>query len=224
MPVLNVPFRLIFACEPAARRRAQQQPPAGEGLHVQVRGRLDVLGEPRCLRYAIIHSSELSCIDSSPASCSGWRSQRGCGEQQPRRPRRRRRRRPIHDRDVLRHRSTAIGAARTSVRGPGDSGTVTVSRSRAPTTPDPDNTPCRSASASARGTAPACAIVMANDNARPGTSDHRRRPRRPATCACGCTTSGLFQAPPVTKCSSTIIGRDLIRRRRLQPYIWLTGS
>ena len=30
MPVLNVPFRLIFAVEPAAGRRARQQPAAGE--------------------------------------------------------------------------------------------------------------------------------------------------------------------------------------------------
>ena len=43
MPVLNVPFRLIFAMNPSARRRARQQPAAGEEVQVPVRGGVDVL-------------------------------------------------------------------------------------------------------------------------------------------------------------------------------------
>ena len=43
MPVLNVPFRLIFAHNPQRERRARQQLPAGEGIRVPVRGRFDVL-------------------------------------------------------------------------------------------------------------------------------------------------------------------------------------
>ena len=43
MPVLNVPFRLIFAVQPAAGRRARQQSAAGEELRLPVRGGLDVL-------------------------------------------------------------------------------------------------------------------------------------------------------------------------------------
>ena len=43
MPVLNVPFRLIFAVQPAARRRARQHAAAAEGLPVPLCGRFDVL-------------------------------------------------------------------------------------------------------------------------------------------------------------------------------------
>ena len=43
MPVLNVPFRLIARLQPVALRRAQQQPPADEAVHVPLRGRHDVL-------------------------------------------------------------------------------------------------------------------------------------------------------------------------------------
>ena len=43
MPVLNVPFRLIFAMNPQPRRRARQQPAAREEVEVPVRRRLDVL-------------------------------------------------------------------------------------------------------------------------------------------------------------------------------------
>ena len=38
MPVLNVPFRLIFAMNPSARQRAGQQSAAGEAIQVPVRG------------------------------------------------------------------------------------------------------------------------------------------------------------------------------------------
>ena len=43
MPVLNVPFRLIFAMNPSRGGRARQQPAAGEEVQVPVCGRLDVL-------------------------------------------------------------------------------------------------------------------------------------------------------------------------------------
>ena len=50
MPVLNVPFRLIFAANPLARWRARQQPAAAEAVHVPFRGGLDVLGTHRARR------------------------------------------------------------------------------------------------------------------------------------------------------------------------------
>ena len=44
MPVLNVPFRLIFAYQPAARRRAGQHAATAESVPVQVCRRVDLLG------------------------------------------------------------------------------------------------------------------------------------------------------------------------------------
>ena len=43
MPVLNVPFRLIFAMNPSRGQCARQQPAAGEAVEVPVRGRVNVL-------------------------------------------------------------------------------------------------------------------------------------------------------------------------------------
>ncbi len=50
MPVLNVPFRLIFAYNPAAQRRAGQHAAAAERLPVPLRGRLDVLSRAAARR------------------------------------------------------------------------------------------------------------------------------------------------------------------------------
>ncbi len=50
MPVLNVPFRLIFAMNPSRGRRARQQPAAREEVQVPFRGRLDILRDIR-IRY-----------------------------------------------------------------------------------------------------------------------------------------------------------------------------
>ncbi len=47
MPVLNVPFRLIFAYNPQRGGVLDQQPPAGQEVHLPLRCRLDLLSPGR---------------------------------------------------------------------------------------------------------------------------------------------------------------------------------
>ena len=71
MPVLNVPFRLIYSFNPLARGRAEQPAAAGEGDHVPVRGGDDVLGrahaEVQNAQFRIAAHRNCTCIGSTPA-------------------------------------------------------------------------------------------------------------------------------------------------------------
>ena len=119
MPVLNVPFRLIFAYNPQRDGRAGQQLAAAEGVPVPVRGRVDVLSKINGLpsirsvqrqvlislderiqrneRFSLIAASlALSAMALSAASVFAQAARRPAAAgprsraAQPRRPRRRR--------------------------------------------------------------------------------------------------------------------------------------